>query len=88
MQECSKVFREKDALLLKKLPHIQSGPIESKIRATMLKRLRWPAIKGKIEFLKSNLDRMKSTLTLMLNVIIFAKQVLERSVSVSSNFLS
>ena len=79
VRECSRAFHEMDALLLKKVPQLQSTCMDKKSRATlMLERLRWPAIKGKIEFLRSNLDRMKSTLTLMLNVIIYAKQVSEK----------
>ena len=77
--ECSKVFKEMDDLLLKKAPHLKVGCTDKKARAkTMLERLRWPAIKGKIELLNCNLDRMKSTLTLMLNVIIYAQQVAKK----------
>ena len=81
VQECSKAFQEMDDLLLKKVPYlrVQATSLEKKSRATViLERLRWPTIKGKIECLRSNLDRMKSTLMLMLNVIIYAKQVSER----------
>lgn len=79
VRECSDVFQEMDGLLLKKVPDLKPGLMTKKARAgAMLKRLRWPLIKGKIELLNCKLDRMKSTLTLMLNVIIYAQQVSRR----------
>ena len=59
-------------------PNMKPGVIDKKGRAkAMLRRLRWPVIKGKIELLNCTLDRMKCTLTLMLNVTIYAQQVLK-----------
>ena len=79
VRECSDVFREMDTLLLKKVPNLKAESKDKKARAkTALERLRWPSIKGKIEILNCNLDRMKSTLTLMLNVIMYAQQVSNR----------
>ena len=81
VRECSKAFQEMDDLLLKKVPSLQAQAIpgEKKSRATvMLEKLRWSTIKSKVECLRSNLDRMKSTLTLMINVIIYAKKVSEQ----------
>ena len=46
--------------------------------AQTLERLKWPFIKGKIDLLMSNLEKQKSTLVLMLNVIALAKQEHER----------
>ena len=81
VRECSNVFEEIDALLPRRITQLNTGQIEKKSRArVMLERLRWPAIKGKIEFLNCNLDRLKSTLTLMLNVILFAQLVSHRYV--------
>ena len=75
------VFEEMDALLLRKISQLHTGQMEKRNRAKlMLERLRWPAIKGKTEFLNCNLDRLKSTLTLMLNVILLAQQVSQRYV--------
>ena len=76
VQECSNVFQEMDDLLLKKAPRLKLGCTDKIARAErMLERLQWPAIKGKIELLNCNLEKMKSTLTLMLNVIIYAQLV-------------
>ena len=79
VQDCSDVFEEMEALLLAKTPHLKSGCTDKTARARLLlERLRWPKIKGKIELLNCSLDRMKSTLTLMLNVIIYAQQISQR----------
>ncbi|MCJ1393206.1 hypothetical protein MMC18_006078 [Xylographa bjoerkii] len=64
-----------DRLLLKKGPNLKPGFMDKKARAkAVLERVPWPSIKGKIELLNCNLDQMKSTLTPMLNVIIYAQQ--------------
>ena len=79
VQECSNVFQEMENLLLKRVPHLKPGCMDKKARAkAMLERLRWPVMNGKIELLNCNLDRLKTTLTLMLNVIIYAQQVSKR----------
>ena len=79
VQECWDIFREMEALLLKKVPNLTSGSMDKNARARiMLERLRWSSIKGKIDLLNCNLDRKKSTLTLMLNVIVYAQQVSNR----------
>ena len=78
VRECQNVFQEMDDLLLKKAPYMKLGLACKDRRARaekMLERLQWPAIKGKIELLNCNLEKMKSTLTLMLNVIIYAQLV-------------
>ena len=77
VQECSSVFRTMDEMLVRRVPNLQFGVTDKISRAKlMLERVRWPTIKGKIELLNANLDRMKSTLILMLNVIIYARQAL------------
>ena len=49
VQECHRVFEEMDILLLKKVPHLtMGGDVKSRAR-TMLERLKWPAMKGKID---------------------------------------
>lgn len=78
-RECSNVFQEMDTLLLRKVPQLKAGSTDKKARAkTLLEHLKWPAIKRKIEILNCNLDRLKSTLTLMLEVINYAQQVARR----------
>ncbi|KAG8531913.1 uncharacterized protein KY384_003549 [Bacidia gigantensis] len=80
-RECSSVFQEMDDMLLKKVPILQGGNVDKASRSKIvLERLRWPMIKDKIELLNCNLDRIKSTLTLMLMVIIYARQASSRRV--------
>lgn len=78
-QECSSVFAEVDDLLLKKVPNLMLGTVDKKSRAkAVIERLRLPNLTFKIDHLNCNLDRLKSTLSLMLNVIIYARQVSSR----------
>ena len=81
VQECHKVFEEMDTLLLKKVPHLTMGSDVMSRARTLVERLKWPAIKGKIELLSCMLDKTKNTLTLMLNVIIYAQQISMRDQS-------
>ncbi|KAF6241463.1 hypothetical protein HO173_000173 [Letharia columbiana] len=81
VKECLEVFQEMENILVKKLPSLERGRREGKggeraKRATiMLERLKWGYLQPKLQLLRSNLDRLKSTLLLMLNVITYARQV-------------
>ena len=79
-QECSNVFEEMDTILLKKLSHLKDeSSTEKKARGKiLLERLKWPTLKGKMDLLSCNLDRLKSTLTLMLEVLNYAQKVAKR----------
>ena len=80
-------------ILVKKLPGLGATGKEGKSgqrvkRATlMLERLKWGYVQPKVQLLSGNLDRLKSTLLLMLNVITYAKQVSEKYVSISCGIL-
>ena len=68
-----------DHVLVKKFANTKSTDKDRRIKAAQtLERLKWPFIKGKIDLLMSNLEKEKSTLVLMLNVIALAKQKHER----------
>ena len=82
VKECLEVFQEMESMLVKKLPALAQGDSEdgrSGHRANkatvMLERLKWGYLQPKLQLLRSNLDRLKSTLLLMLNVITYARQV-------------
>ena len=80
VHECLVVFREIETLIMKKLPSLSVPRIERVSRAgVLLEKLKWPYLQPKILLLQSNLDRLKATILLMLNVIIYAKQVSTRS---------
>ena len=84
VKECLEVFQEMENILVKKLPGLGATGKEGKSgqrvkRATlMLERLKWGYVQPKVQLLSGNLDRLKSTLLLMLNVITYAKQVSEK----------
>ncbi len=79
VKECLGVFEEMERVLVKKLPHLGTHDGEKAKRATvLLERLRWPYLQPKLELMRSNLERLKSTLNLMLNVISLARQQADR----------
>ncbi len=88
VKECLEVFQEMESILVKKLPSlsgqdgIRGGGGGKKSKATvLLERMKWGYLQPKLQLLRSNLDRLKSTLLLMLNVITYARQVAGKSVS-------
>ena len=90
VKECLEVFQEMENILVKKLPSLGGGGKEGtrggervKRATIMLERLKWGYLQPKLQLLRSNLDRLKSTLLLMLNVITYARQVSEKYVSVA-----
>ena len=74
--ECSQVFQEMDRILSERVPNISSNRGDRGSRATMtLERFKWPYWQPKIRLLRSNLDRLRSTLVVMLNVIIYQRML-------------
>ena len=84
VKECLDVFQEMENILVKKFPGLGGkgkegrGGEKPKRATVMLERLKWGYLQPKLQLLRSNLDRLKSTLLLMLNVITYAKQVSEK----------
>ena len=74
-RECLHVFQELDGALEKGLKRLGVGGREkSRWISTVKERLRWPLLQPKMELLRTNLDRLRVTLLLMLNVMIYARQ--------------
>ena len=72
--ECSEVFQEMEKILVEKVPNISSNRGDRTSRTTMaLERFKWPYWQPKLQLLRSNLDRLRSTLLVMLNVIIYQR---------------
>ena len=75
VKECLEVFQEMDKIFLKRTPLLRQ--VDEADKATrgrkMMERLWWPYIQSRVLLLRSNLERLKSTLLLMLNVITYAK---------------
>ena len=74
VRECSDVFQEVEDILIEKLPKLSSRCKDKKSRTTAAwERLKWPYLQPKINILRSNLDRLKSSLLVILNVIYLDK---------------
>lgn len=85
VKECLTVFKELDDALTKSLGNLgMLKDTEDKSKAkksTMaLERLKWPLKQQKMELLSRNLDRLKASLTLMLQVLSYARDITARSV--------
>ena len=79
VKECMEIFQEMDQVLVKKFANTKSVEKDRMVKAIQtLDRLRWPFIKSRMELLTSNLERQKTTLVLLLNVIALAKQHYEK----------
>lgn len=75
VQECLQVFTELDELMDKSMTKMGiEGFKKAKWTSNLTERFKWPFLQPKIDFLRSNLDRLRATLLLMLNVIVYARQ--------------
>ena len=79
VKECLEVFNSMDKALTRSMSRLglQEGGKKVKTVAT-LERLKWPFLQPRMQLLRSNLERLKSTLLLMLNVLIYARQVADK----------
>ena len=76
VKECLEVFDSMDKALTKSMSRLRLQDSEKRIRTVAaFERLRWPFLQPKMQLLRSNLERLKSTLLLMLNVLTYARQV-------------
>ena len=82
VKECMAVFEEMERILVKKLPSLGADNRMGKARraTVLLEKLRWPYLQPKLEFMRTNLERLKSTLNLMINVITLAIQQTDKYV--------
>ena len=78
VKECLEIFREMDEALLKKIKKLGLDGSSSRVAAVTLERLKWPFLRPKMMLLWSNLDRLKSSLDLLLNVFIYARLLVKR----------
>ena len=72
MEECHKVFKELNDAVDGKGKGLGSG---AKVILGLKQRLKYPFLEPQIELLKANLEKLKSSLLVMLNVLIFAEQL-------------
>ena len=79
VQECLEVFNSIDRTLTKSISRLGLEDGAKKFKAVAaLERLKWPFLQPEMQLLLSNLERLKSTLLLMLNVLIYARQRQDR----------
>ncbi|KAI9873532.1 MAG: hypothetical protein M1823_007897, partial [Watsoniomyces obsoletus] len=72
MEECHKIFKELNDAVDGKGKALGSG---AKVVLGLKQRLKYPFLEPQIELLKANLEKLKSSLLVMLNVLIFAEQL-------------
>ncbi|ETI28831.1 hypothetical protein G647_01283 [Cladophialophora carrionii CBS 160.54] len=75
MTECEVVFQEIEGVLAKATDSVaKRWPRKGgKVALSAMDRLKWPFLQPKMALLRSNLERLKSTLMLVLNVLIYAR---------------
>ena len=84
--ECRTVFEEIDLALMDKMKRmgLDGRPVQPEL--AILERSTRPFLQPKIKLLWDNLNKLKSTLHLMLNVLIYARLVAEKYVYLPSFF--
>ena len=78
VKECLEIFQEMDGALLKKITRMGLDGSSSRAAIVALERLKWPFLKPKMTLLWNHLDKLKSSLQLILNVFFYARLVVER----------
>lgn len=80
VKECLSIFEQLSDALDKSFANL--GVLENKGKAKRgriaLEKLKWPFKQNKMELLRSNLDRLRSSLTLMLQVLSYARDISNR----------
>lgn len=72
MDDCRRIFKELNDAVDGKGKGFGSG---AKVILGLKQRLKYPFLEPQIELLKANLEKLKSSLLVMLNVLIFAEQL-------------
>lgn len=76
VKECEGVFNDINYVMGKAMDSTSKRGIKKgKLALTAIERLRWPFLQPKMEMLRGNLERLKSTLLLMLNVLSYARDL-------------
>lgn len=79
VKECLEVLDSMDKALTKSISRLGLQNSEKRIRTVAaLERLKWHFLQPKMQLLRSNLERLKSTLLLMPNVLTYARKVADK----------
>lgn len=84
VDECRIVFEEIDQALMDKMTRMGLDGKPGQPERAILESSTWPFLQPKIKLLWNNLDKLKSTLHLMLNVLVYARVVAEKCVYLPS----
>ena len=82
--ECRTLFEKIDLALEEKMTRMGLDGNPGQPEPAIFERSTWPLLRPRIELLWNNLDKLKSNLHLMLDVLIYARLVAEKYVYVSS----
>jgi hypothetical protein len=90
--DCEAVFKQIDGALSKSMERISGLSSNGKRKGkggkvvlSAMEKLKWPFLQPKMQELRANLERLKSTLVLMLNVLTYARKV--QTECVTSNYV-
>ena len=81
---CATVFEEVDKALMDKMTPVGLDGEPGQPQPAISERFTWPFLEPRIKQLRNNLDKLRSTLHLMLNVLIYARLVAEKFVYLPS----
>ena len=84
VKECQAVFEKLDQALMNKMRPMGLDGNPGQPESVIYERSTWPFLQPRIKLLGNNLDKLKSTLHLMLNVLIYARLVAEKYVYLTS----
>ena len=78
VKECLEIFHEMDGVLSKKIARMGLDGGSSRSAVVALEKLTWPFLRQKMMLLWNHLDKLKSSLQLILNVFFYARLIVER----------
>ena len=84
--ECRIVFEEVEQALMNKMARMGLDGDPGQPKLAILERSTWPFLQPKINLLWNKLKELKSTLHIMLNVIIYARLVAGKFVHIPNSF--
>jgi hypothetical protein len=76
VKECFAVFEALTKILDKALPKSSDDKAGKELKGMRLReKMKWPFLEPKVELMRANLDRLKTNLALMLEVLKFARDI-------------
>lgn len=95
IKECEAVFEEIEGTLKKSMERLSTSPAADgrgrkpgKVVLSAMERMKWPFLQPKMELLRSDLEKLKTTLMLMMEVLSHARKVQKQYVPINLEFFS